>query len=95
MLRVPDHAQRPTRYAWRPAELVQTNDLVLVSAIEALLTQAHIPYLVTDRNVSAVGGSIAAFPRRIIVGECCVADACRLLAAANFGRQFLATEGKP
>jgi len=84
MLRVPHHSQRPTHYAWTAAELVATNDLVLLSSIEAVLRQAHIPSLVTDRNVSGVAGSIAAFPRRVIVGECWVTDARRLLAEAGY-----------
>ena len=75
MLRVPDQSPGPIHHEWTPAELVRTNDVVLLSAIEALLTDAHIPYLVTDRNVSVVAGSIEALPRRILVGDCCIADA--------------------
>jgi hypothetical protein len=78
MLRVSNQAQEPTHYEWAPAELVRTNDSVLVSAIEALLTEAHIPYLVSDRNVSALVGSIEAFPLRVIVGDCCVSHARRV-----------------
>ena len=88
MLRVPNQSQRPTHYEWTPAELVRTNDSVVVSAIEALLTGAHIPYLITDHNVSVLAGSVAALPRRIIVGNCCVSDARRLLAAAEYGREL-------
>ena len=83
MLRVPNLSQRPAHREWTSAELVRTNDAVLLSAVEALLTEAHIPYLVTDRNVSVVAGSIEAFPRRVIVGDCCILDACRLLAEAG------------
>ena len=88
MLRVPNQSQGPIHYEWRPAELVRTNDAVLVSAIEALLTEAHIPYLVTDRNVSTLAGSIEAFPLRIIVGDCCVSHARRLLDEAGHGREL-------
>ena len=69
-------------------ELVRTNDAVLLSAIEALLTGAHIPYLVTDRNVSVLAGSIDAFPRRILVGDCCFVDARRLLTEAGYGHEL-------
>jgi hypothetical protein len=65
------------------SELVRTNDAVLLSAIEALLTGAYIPYVVTDHNMSALAGSIGAFPRRILVGNCCILDARRLLAEAG------------
>jgi Putative prokaryotic signal transducing protein len=85
MSRVPNQSQRPTHYAWTPAELLRTNDPVFLSAIEALLTEAHIPYLVTDRNMSVLAGSIEPFPRRVIVGDCCVSDASRLLAEAGYG----------
>ena len=54
MLRVPDQSPGPIHHEWTPAELVRTNDVVLLSVIEALLTDAHIQYLVTDRNVSVV-----------------------------------------
>jgi Putative prokaryotic signal transducing protein len=91
MSRVPNHAQGPTRDAWIPAELVRTNDSVALSAIEALLTGARIPYLVTDRNVSVLGGSIDAFQRRVIVGDCCAADARKLLARAGYGCELTPT----
>lgn len=71
-----------------PCELIRTNDAVLLSAIEALLTAAHIPHVVTDRNVSILSGSINAFPRRILVGDCCVADARRLLIEAGYGHEL-------
>ena len=91
MLRVPNQSQRPTRHEWTPAELIRTNDLVLLSALEVLLIEAHIPYLVTDHNVSVVAGSIEAFPRRIIVGDCCISDACRFLAE-GYGLELLRRE---
>ena len=42
------------------AELVRTNDLGVISAIEGLLSGADIPYEVTDRNMSVLEGSISA-----------------------------------
>jgi len=93
MVRVPN--QRPTHYEWTPAELVRTNDPVVLSAIEALLTAAHIPYIVTDRNVSVLAGSIEAFPRRVIVGDCCAPDARRLLAQTEFSREVPPTGREP
>ena len=92
MLRVPNQTQGQIPYKWAPIELIRTNDVVLVSAIEALLTAAHIPYLVTDRNMSVLAGSIEAFPRRILVGDCCIADARRLLAEAGYGRELSSTQ---
>ena len=50
-------------------ELVRTNDIVLVSAIGALLDGANIHYLVADQNMSVIDGSIGVLPRRILVHE--------------------------
>ena len=43
-------------------ELLRTNDAVLISAIEALLSGAGIAHVVVDQNISVLEGSIGAFP---------------------------------
>ncbi len=48
-------------------ELVRTTDVVLVSAVEALLSEAGIPSQVFDRDIRAIEGSINAFPMRVVV----------------------------
>ena len=50
-------------------ELVRTNDVVLVSAIGALLDGAQIDHLVLDQNMSILEGSLGIIPRRILVHE--------------------------
>ena len=50
-------------------ELVRTNDVVLVSAIGALLDGAQIDHLVLDQNMSILEGSVGIIPRRILVHE--------------------------
>ena len=50
-------------------ELVRTNDMVLVSAIGALLDGANIHHLVLDQNMSIIEGSLGVLPRRILVHE--------------------------
>jgi Putative prokaryotic signal transducing protein len=50
-------------------ELVRTNDMVLVSAIGALLDAANIHHLVLDQNMSIIEGSLGILPRRILVHE--------------------------
>jgi hypothetical protein len=50
-------------------ELVRTNDIVLVSAIGALLDGADIHHLVLDQNMSIIEGSLGILPRRILVHE--------------------------
>jgi Putative prokaryotic signal transducing protein len=47
-------------------ELVRTNDIVLVSAIGALLDGANIHHLVLDQNMSIIEGSLGVLPRRIL-----------------------------
>ena len=70
---------------WR--ELIRANDAVLVSAVQALLDAAHIPHLAFDQNMSVLEGSIGILPRRILVNECCIADARRLLEEAGLGHE--------
>ena len=67
------------------AELVRTNDLGLISAIEALLGEADIPYQVTDRNMSILEGSIGAIQMRVLVRGEDEIEARQLLVDAGFG----------
>ena len=50
-------------------ELVLTDDIVLVSYLEALLGGAGIDIAVLDRNVSALNGAAGRVPQRILVPE--------------------------
>ena len=50
-------------------ELVRTNDMVLVSAVGALLDGANIHHLVLDQNMSIIEGSLGVLPRRILVHD--------------------------
>lgn len=67
------------------AELVRTNDLGVISAIEGLLSGADIPYEVTDRNMSVLEGSISAIQTRILVPDENEAEARELLVDAELG----------
>ena len=69
-------------------ELVRTTDVVLVSAIEALLKGAHIGHMVVDQNMSVLEGSIGIFPRRILVAEGELDAARRLLTDAGYGSEI-------
>ena len=48
-------------------ELLRTTDIVLISYVNSLLSEAGIPLLVADVHMSTVEGSIGAFPRRVLV----------------------------
>ena len=50
-------------------ELVRTNDMVLVSAVVALLDGARIHHMVLDQNMSVLEGSLGVLPRRILVAD--------------------------
>ncbi len=69
-------------------ELVRTNNAVLITAIEALLKAADIPHLVLDQHMSVMDGSLGILPRRIVVEECCVEDARRLLEEAGLAHEL-------
>jgi hypothetical protein len=73
-------------------ELVRTNDIVLVSAIGALLDGANIHYLVADQNMSVVDGSLGVLPRRILVHEDDDRAARQLLSDAGLAHELRADE---
>jgi hypothetical protein len=50
-------------------ELLRTTDMVLLSYVNCLLSDAGIPMLVADVHVSTVEGSIGAFPRRVLIAS--------------------------
>jgi hypothetical protein len=64
-------------------ELLRTNNIVRLSWIQALLTDAGIGSVVLDQHTSLVEGSIGAIPRRLMVAERDHARALRLIAEAD------------
>ena len=48
-------------------EILRTNDMVLISVIESILTAERVSYFVADQNMAAVEGSLGFLPRRIMV----------------------------
>ena len=64
-------------------EIIRTNDMVLISFIEALFKDANIEYFVAETNVSVLEGSIGILPRRILVRTDDVAQARRLVRDAD------------
>jgi hypothetical protein len=66
-------------------ELVRTNDLVLITLIEALLKESEIDYLVLDQNMSVLEGSIGILPRRVMALGDDYARARRILIDAEIG----------
>lgn len=48
-------------------EIFRTNDLVKLSYVRHVLSEAGIEHFVADEHISAVEGNIGAFPRRVMV----------------------------
>ena len=68
-------------------ELVRTNDIVLLGAIEALLASANLDCLIADQHISALEGMIGAFPRRLLVREADRMRARALLVGCGLRRR--------
>lgn len=69
-------------------ELLRTNDMVLVSAVGALLDGANIHHLLLDTNMSIVEGSLGVIPRRILVHDDDNLAARQLLVDAGLGYEL-------
>ena len=48
-------------------ELLRTNDIVLISRIEALMAEHNIGLFVADQYMSAMEGSLGFLPRRMMI----------------------------
>jgi len=69
-------------------ELIRTNDLVLISAVEALLAGQGIAVFVADQFASAIEGSLGFLPRRVLVQADDAALARRLLREAGLSQEL-------
>ena len=67
---------------------MRTNDVVLVSAVGALLDGANIHHLVLDQNMSVIEGSLGIIPRRILVHEDDDLQARRVLTEAGLAHEL-------
>lgn len=65
--------------------LLLTNDLVLLSYVQALLSDAELESVVFDQHISMAEGSIGAFPRRVLVTVASWQRAARVLEEAGLG----------
>jgi hypothetical protein len=79
---------RPDETGRGVIELVRTNDLVVISLIESLLTEEGVPYFVADQHMSAVEGSLGFLPRRIMVDAGQRDRARRLLQEAGLAAEL-------
>jgi hypothetical protein len=73
-------------------EILRTNDLVLISFVEALLREAGIEAWVADQNMSIIEGSLGVLPRRVMVARDDAARERRLLVEAGVGDELRPAE---
>ncbi len=69
-------------------EILRTNDLVLISAVESLLKAAGVGFFVFDQHMAAVEGSLGFLPRRILVEKGEEKRARRLLVDAGLADEL-------
>jgi hypothetical protein len=69
-------------------EIIRTNDLVLISFVEALLRDAGITHFVADQNMSVIEGSLGVLPRRVLVDAASADAARKLLEDAGVGAEL-------
>lgn len=70
------------------SELLRTNDMVLLSFVEALLKDAGIACMIFDQNMSVVEGSLGVLPRRLLVDSEALDQARRLLVDAGLEKDL-------
>ena len=69
-------------------ELLRTNDLVLISRVEAILTDSGIAIFLADQHMSALEGSLSFLPRRVLVAADAEARARKALMEAGLGPEL-------
>jgi len=70
-------------------ELLRSNDAVLISFAQSVLSAAGIRSFVADQHMSLAEGSIGAFPRRLMVEAEAWSGARRELLAAGLGTSLI------
>ena len=69
-------------------ELLRTNDLVLITRVEAILAESGIAVFIADRHMSALEGSLSFLPRRLLVAAGAEAHARMVLTNAGLGLEL-------
>ena len=69
-------------------ELIRTNDVVIISFVEALMRDAGIGCMVADQNMSVLDGSLGILPRRILVEKDRADEARRILTDAGIANEM-------
>jgi len=67
------------------AELIRTNDVALISAVEGLFQEAEIPFHIADRHTSGLEGAMNWLQMRVLVPDEWADEARQLLTDAELG----------
>lgn len=70
-------------------ELIRTNDPVLLSYVENLLSAAGITAVILDTNMSVLEGSLGMLPRRLLVADEYEDRARRIIREADLGQWLI------
>lgn len=76
-------------------ELIRTNDPVLISFVESVLTGEGITVFVADQHMSVLEGSLAMLERRIMVREEDIGQARTAVVMAGVERELLSPDPGP
>ncbi|TQS71447.1 DUF2007 domain-containing protein [Rhodobacteraceae bacterium] len=68
-------------------ELLRTTDPVKLAMAHALLTNEGITSFQMDVHMSVLEGSIGILPRRLMVADADLAEACQILEDNEIGRE--------
>jgi hypothetical protein len=74
-------------------EVLRSNDAVVISFAQAVLSNVGIDNFVADMHISSAEGSIGAFPRRLLVAADDWPQARRVLAEAGL-QAWLVADGE-
>ena len=66
-------------------EILRTNDIVLLSLVDALLTSEAIEFFIADQHMSTLEGSSGFLQRRLLVPADRAAQTRRVLRNAGLG----------
>jgi hypothetical protein len=69
-------------------ELLRTNDLVLLSRVEAIFNDEGIGFFIADQHMSVLEGSLGFLPRRVLVRDEDLARARRLLDELGLSKEL-------
>lgn len=69
-------------------ELLRTNDLVLISVVEAILARSGMRAFVADAHASVMDGSLGMLPRRVLIASAHVQAARAALIEEGLGAEL-------